>query len=83
MNAKREMIEKCIKNYLNNEYDIEKEINQEEYLVETLGIDSLGILKMAIKVEEELGIVIPDEELASIGNFTYGEVIEFLAERYE
>lgn len=83
MSAKREKVENCIKNYLNNEYNIEKKINQEEYLVKTLGIDSLGILKMAVKVEEELGIVIPDEELASIGNFTYGEVIEFFAKRYE
>ena len=82
MSEKRRTVEMCIKNYLKNEYGIEKKVKEEEFLVKTLGIDSLGILKLAIKVEEELGIVVPDEELVKIGSFNYGELLDFFATRY-
>lgn len=77
MSEKRKIIDTCLKKYLENEYDLMKDISEDENFVHSLGIDSLGVLKLAISVEEELGIVVPDEELADIENLTYGEVLTF------
>lgn len=82
MNEKRESVEKCLRNYLEKEYDAMTELKESDNLISSLGIDSLGVLKMAISIEEELGIVIPDEELARIEDLSYGEVVDFFVERY-
>ena len=41
------------------------EIKPESKITEDLGADSLDILQLLMTIEEEHGIVIPDEELAS------------------
>ena len=41
-----------------------------------LGADSLDILQLLMRVEDEYGIVIPDQELA--GFRTVADVVEFL-----
>lgn len=41
-----------------------------------LGADSLDILQLLMRVEDEYGIVIPDQELA--GFKTVGDVVAFL-----
>jgi len=41
-----------------------------------LGADSLDILQLLMKLEDDYGIVIPDEELA--GFETVGDVVKFL-----
>lgn len=82
MNNKKETVEKCLRNYLEKEYNAIAEIKESDNLIGSLGIDSLGILKMAISIEEELGIVIPDEELARIEDLSYGEVVDYFVERY-
>ena len=41
-----------------------------------LGADSLDILQLLMRVEDEYGIVIPDQELA--GFKTVADVVEFL-----
>ena len=56
-------------------------INEEDILPssrikEDLGADSLGILELLMTIEEEHGIVIPDEELASFE--TVGDILNFL-----
>lgn len=82
MNEKRESVERCLRNYLEKEYDVMTELKESDDLISSLGIDSLGVLKMAISIEEELGIVIPDEELARIENLSYGEVVDFFVDKY-
>ena len=42
-----------------------KEITLESKIIDDLGADSLDILQLLMTIEEEKGIVIPDEELAT------------------
>ena len=53
-----------------------KEITLESRIKEDLGADSLDVLQMLMTIEEEHGIVIPDEELASFE--TVGDILNFL-----
>ena len=52
------------------------EITKESRIKEDLGADSLDVLQMLMTIEEEHGIVIPDEELASFE--TVGDILNFL-----
>ena len=56
-------------------------INEEDILPssrikEDLGADSLGILELLMTIEEEHGIVIPDEELATFE--TVEDIVAYL-----
>ena len=42
-----------------------KEITLDSKIIDDLGADSLDILQLLMTIEEEKGIVIPDEELAT------------------
>ena len=53
-----------------------KEISPESRIKEDLGADSLDVLQMLMTIEEEHGIVIPDEELASFEKV--GDIVAFL-----
>ena len=46
---------------------------------EDLGADSLNILQLLMKIEDDYGIVIPDEELAHFD--TVGDVVSYLDSR--
>ena len=52
------------------------EITKESRIKEDLGADSLDVLQMLMTIEEEHGIVIPDDELASFE--TVGDILNYL-----
>lgn len=52
------------------------EITKESRIKEDLGADSLDVLQMLMTIEEEHGITIPDEELATFE--TVGDILNFL-----
>ena len=52
------------------------EITLESEIKKDLGADSLDILQLLMRMEDDYGIVIPDEELA--GFKTVGDVVAFL-----
>ena len=52
------------------------EITMESEIKKDLGADSLDILQLLMRVEDDYGIVIPDQELA--GFKTVGDVVAFL-----
>lgn len=51
-------------------------IKPESEIKKDLGADSLDILQLLMKIEDEYGIIIPDENLA--GFVTVGDVVNFL-----
>lgn len=52
------------------------EITKESRIKEDLGADSLDVLQMLMTIEEEKGIVIPDEKLATFE--TVGDIVDYL-----
>ena len=52
------------------------EITPDSRIKEDLGADSLDVLQMLMTIEEEKGIVIPDEELATFE--TVGDIVKYL-----
>ena len=52
------------------------EIKPESKITEDLGADSLDILQLLMTIEEEHGIVIPDEELATFE--TVQDIVDYL-----
>ena len=52
------------------------EITKESRIKEDLGADSLDVLQMLMTIEEEHGITIPDDELASFE--TVGDILSYL-----
>lgn len=55
------------------------DIKIETRLEEDLEADSLDLVELAMALEEELSLEIPDEELEGIR--TVGDAVEFIAER--
>lgn len=51
-------------------------ITLESRIQKDLGADSLSILQLLMKIEDDYGIMIPDEELAKFE--TVGDVVAFL-----
>ena len=51
-------------------------ITLESRIKKDLGADSLDILQLLMRIEDDYGIVIPDEELATFD--TVGDVVAFL-----
>lgn len=56
-----------------------KEITMESRIMADLGADSLDILQLLMTIEEENGITIPDEQLASFE--TVGDIVRYLENR--
>ena len=52
------------------------EITLDSKIKDDLGADSISILQLLMTIEEEHGIVIPDEELATFN--TVGDVVAYL-----
>ena len=53
-----------------------KDITPESRFKEDLGADSLDLLQLLMTIEEENGIIIPEEKLASFS--TVGDVVAYL-----
>lgn len=51
-------------------------ISMESLIKKDLGADSLDILQLLMKIEDEYGVVVPDEQLATFN--TVGDVVTFL-----
>ena len=51
-------------------------ITPESRIMDDLGADSLVILQLLMKIEDDYGIMIPDEEL--VGFTTVGDVVAYL-----
>ena len=59
---------------------LDKDINEvksESSFIEDLGADSLDIVELVMKMEEEFGIEIPDEEAEKIK--TVNDVVQYIA----
>lgn len=54
----------------------EDRIKPESRILEDLGADSLNIMMLLMTIEEDYGIVIPDEELINFK--TVGDVVTYL-----
>ena len=52
------------------------EVTRESLIKEDLGADSLDILQLLMTIEEEHGITIPDEELATFKKV--GDIVDYL-----
>ena len=52
------------------------QITMESLIKKDLGADSLDILQLLMRIEDDYGIVIPDEELATFN--TVGDVVNYL-----
>ena len=57
----------------------DREITLESRIKDDLGADSLDILQLLMTIEEENGIVVPDEELATF--VTVGDIVGYLENR--
>ena len=51
-------------------------ITPQSQIKKDLGADSIDILQLLMRIEDQYGIVIPDEELATFN--TVGDVVAFL-----
>ncbi len=69
-----------VKNILIEQLRLEgKEITMDSKIMEDLGADSLDIMQLLMTIEDEKGIVIPDEELAT---FTVvGDIVRYLEDQ--
>lgn len=56
----------------------EDEVTDEASFIEDLGADSLDIVELVMRLEEEFGIEIPDEDAEKIKNV--GDAIKYIAE---
>ena len=56
-----------------------REITMESRIMADLGADSLDILQLLMTIEEEHGIVIPDEELTTFKKV--GDIVDYLENR--
>ena len=65
------MIEKIIR-YVSEQLSIdESELNEKTEIIDDLGADSLDIVEILLRIEEELGVSVPDEaviEMKTIGD---------------
>jgi acyl carrier protein len=68
-----------IRKVLSEKFDVEpEEINLTTNIFDDLGADSLDIVDLLMTIEDEFGIVIPDEAAQDIK--TVGNVVDYLEE---
>ena len=66
-----------VKNILIDQLRLENtDITMDSKIMEDLGADSLDILQLLMTIEDEHGIVIPDEELATFEKV--GDIVNYL-----
>lgn len=81
MDNTKELIVNRISEYLKRDYFIE-EVGKHKMLTDDYGVDSLGILKLIVEIEEEFAFMIPDEELIKFNTSTIEELADFIS-KYE
>lgn len=52
------------------------EINEDTNIKDDLGVDSLDVVEMLMSIEEECGVVVPDDEIANLK--TVGDVAKYV-----
>ncbi len=66
-----------VRDILSKQLRIDKsEINEETSIREDLGVDSLDVVEMLMSIEEEFGVVVPDDEVANLK--TIGDVAKYV-----
>ncbi len=69
-----------IKSILSSQFGIdEDQINENTDVVNDLGADSLDVVELMMSVEDEVGIMIEDEEIAELK--TVGDVVNYIENR--
>ena len=66
-------VQELIAKQLNISQDI---VTEEKEIVKDLGADSLDVVEMLMNLEEEFGIVVPEEEAVNIK--TVGDIIKLI-----
>ncbi len=55
------------------------EVKPESRFIEDLGADSIGLMELVMKLEEEFGLKIPDEDIEKIR--TFGDATKYIEEK--
>jgi acyl carrier protein len=55
------------------------EVKPESRFIEDLGADSIGLMELVMKLEEEFGLKIPDEDIDKIR--TFGDAVKYIEEK--
>lgn len=79
MNNTKELIVNKISECLKRDYFLE-EVDKHKMLTGDYGINSLGILKLIVEIEEEFALMIPDEELSRFNTSTIEELADFISQ---
>ncbi len=85
----REELQRKLKEMLIEQLGVaSEEIKLDSNLMEDLGADSLDITEFVMKIEDEYGISIPDEELSDLtvmdsgkSNVTFGKIVDYVFEK--
>ena len=56
----------------------ENDIDEDTLLREDLGVDSLDVVEMLVAIEDECGVMVPDDEIANLR--TVGDVAKYVEE---
>ncbi|MBQ9511275.1 MAG: acyl carrier protein [Clostridia bacterium] len=56
----------------------ENDIDEDTLLREDLGVDSLDVVEMLMAIEDECGVMVPDDEIANLK--TVGDVAKYVEE---
>ena len=56
-----------------------EEVKPEARFIEDLGADSIGLMELVMKLEEEFGLKIPDEDIEKIT--TVGDAVKYVDEK--
>ncbi len=56
-----------------------EDVKPEARFIEDLGADSIGVMELVMKLEEEFGMKIPDEDVEKLR--TVGDAVKYIEER--
>ena len=56
-----------------------EKVTEDARFIEDLGADSIGVMELVMKMEEEFGLQIPDEDIEKLR--TVGDVINYILEK--
>ncbi len=73
-------IEKRVKQVIMEQFEVkESEVKDDARFIEDLKADSIGIYELIMKLEEEFGLKIPDEDMKELT--TVGKAIEYIKKK--
>lgn len=73
-------IEKKVKQVIMEQFEVgESEVKNDARFIEDLKADSIGIYELIMKLEEEFGLKIPDEDMKELT--TVGKAIEYIKKK--